>query len=182
MVKFQSVERPGFSLGLLIGYRFNKRLAIETGLNWDKKYYYSKGEYFNTDNIYVPNYWTIMNVDGNCSMWEIPLALRYDFSTTKNHGYFVKAGFSSYIMKKQNYSFAYDSLGYHGKTPYIPYNNTLKYFLANIQLSAGYEHALSEKTKIRIEPYGIYHYKVSEQAACRFRASAFTSGISHSFR
>ena len=43
-VKFQPVNNLGFSLGALIGYRFNNRLSVETGVTWDKKYYYSNGE------------------------------------------------------------------------------------------------------------------------------------------
>jgi hypothetical protein len=35
-VKFQSVKQTGFSLGVLVGYRFNKRIAIESGFLWDK--------------------------------------------------------------------------------------------------------------------------------------------------
>jgi hypothetical protein len=182
MVKFQSVEQPGFSLGVLVGYRFNKRLAIETGLMWDKKYYYSKGEYFNTDKIHVPQYATIMNVNGNCTMWEIPLALRYDFATTKNHGYFAKAGFSSYIMTKQNYTFSLDSASHQWNTPYIPYNNTLKYFLATIQLSGGYERAISEKTKIRIEPYVNIPLQGVGTGSLPISSAGFYLGISHSFR
>ena len=47
MVKFQSVSQLGFSVGALVGYRFIKNLSLETGVLWDKKYYYSSGEYFN---------------------------------------------------------------------------------------------------------------------------------------
>ena len=30
----------------MAGYRFNKHFAIETGLLWDKKFYYTEGKYF----------------------------------------------------------------------------------------------------------------------------------------
>ncbi|HEX3080128.1 MAG TPA: hypothetical protein VHQ04_06680, partial [Puia sp.] len=42
-VKFQAVNNLGFSIGALVGYHFNNRLSVETGLIWDKKYYYSNG-------------------------------------------------------------------------------------------------------------------------------------------
>ncbi len=181
-VKFQSVEQLGFSLGILVGYRFNKQLAIETGLMWDKKYYYSKGEYFNTKNITVPQYATIVDVVGNCNMWEIPFTLRYDFSTTKNHGYFAKAGFSSYIMKKQNYKFNLSDPSHQWETPYKPYNNTLKYFFATIQLSGGYERAISEKTKIRIEPYVNIPLQGVGTGSLPISSAGLYLGISYSFR
>jgi hypothetical protein len=152
-VKMQSVNQTGFSIGALLGYRFNKRLSIETGLMWDKKYYYSKSDYFKTDHP-VPPAWKTWTVDGTCNMFEIPLALRFDFATGKTHNYFVKAGLASYIMKKQQYSYGYElSNGYHYDTAYHPIENTLNYFFSIVQLSAGYEHSIGGNTNIRIEPY-----------------------------
>ena len=52
-VKFQSVKQAGFSLGFLAGYRLSKKFSIETGLLWDKKYYYSVGEYFDTEKRHI---------------------------------------------------------------------------------------------------------------------------------
>ncbi len=91
-VKFQSVNNLGFSLGALIGYRFNNRLSVETGLIWDKKYYYSNGEYYKKNGAPLPPTTTL---DGNCSMFEIPVDIRFDFATQKNHGFFAKTGLSS---------------------------------------------------------------------------------------
>jgi hypothetical protein len=101
-VKFQSVNNLGFSLGALIGYRFNNLLSVETGLIWDKKYYYSNGEYYKKDGVALPPTTTL---DGSCSMFEIPVAIRFDFATKKNHGFFAKTGLSSYLMTSENYTF-----------------------------------------------------------------------------
>ncbi len=54
-VKFQEVKQTGYSLGAIVGYRISKRISIESGLIWDKKYYYSSAEYFKKDPpIYHP--------------------------------------------------------------------------------------------------------------------------------
>jgi hypothetical protein len=179
-VKFQSVKQAGFSLGVLAGYRLSKKFSIETGLLWDKKYYYSIGEYFDKSHTNIPANTKISSVSGNCNMFEIPINLRYDFVTKNNHGFFVKAGISSYLMKRENYSII--SLQW----PSYPYDSTYKNSINNIfsvlQLSGGYEHSIGAKTNIWIEPYlkiplqgiGIGNMPIS--------SAGFYIGISYSFR
>ncbi len=145
-VKFQEVKQTGFSLGAIVGYRINGRFSIESGIIWDKKYYYSSGEYFKKP--YAPTLPSSTIINGNCSMFEIPLDLRYDFASGKNHGFFARAGLSSYLNMKENYSFLYADTTSRNKS----YNGPSNIF-SIIQLSAGYEYAIGEKTKIRIEPY-----------------------------
>ena len=181
-VHMQSVNQLGYSVGITAGYRFNKHLAIETGLLWDRKYYYSKGEYFDTKNINVRPYVNILSVNGNCNMWEIPLAVRYDFASRGNHGFFMKAGLSSYIMTKQNYSFGVDSAGVQWTTRYYPYDNTLNYFFSIVQLSAGYEHAIGKNNFIRVEPYVKIPLQGVGTGSMPISSFGIYFGITHSFR
>ncbi|HEY4965738.1 MAG TPA: outer membrane beta-barrel protein [Puia sp.] len=183
MVAFQSTEQAGYSIGALLGYRFNKHIAIETGLLWDKKNYYSSGEYFDKSKIYnFPSVETISSVNGNCNMFEIPLNFRYDFANNEKHGFFATAGLSSYLMKKEYYKYNADSAGYRPWTGETTYNNASKNFFSILQLSAGYERTIGRNTKIRIEPYmkiplqgiGISNMPIS--------SVGLYFGISHSFR
>ncbi|MEP6616252.1 MAG: hypothetical protein ABJA57_06710, partial [Ginsengibacter sp.] len=43
-VKMQHVNKMGTGVGIVLGYRFDKRLSVESGILFDKKIYYSKGE------------------------------------------------------------------------------------------------------------------------------------------
>ena len=151
-VKMQSVNQTGYSLGVLAGYRFNKRISLESGVYWDKKYYYSTGEYFSTKHLPVqyPPALPNKSVEGYCNMFEIPISIRYDFATRINHGFFAKTGFSTYIMKKEVYSFTKTNDAVKGP---FPYYNTTTDFMAILQLSGGYERTIGQKTKIRVEPY-----------------------------
>ena len=152
-VNFQAVNQPGFSLGLTVGYRINDRFSVETGILWDKKYYYSTGSYFNKQNTSIPVYDSIQSLNGFCNMFEIPLLLRFDFASRNNHRFYAKAGFSSYLMKKEHYDInAISGYGNAVNYPYT-YNNSTKNILSIFQLSAGYEHTVSQKFKIQIEPY-----------------------------
>jgi hypothetical protein len=181
-VDFQSVKHPGFSLGVIAGYRFNRRLAIETGILWDKKYYYSTGNYFDKSKANIPASVTIINVDGNCNMFEIPLNLRYDFATKNKHSFFAKAGFSSYLMKKENYN--YLAYGYSGQT-YThdsTYNNSTHNIFSILQISGGYEFAIGSKTKIQIEPYLKIPVQGIGIGSMPISSAGIYFGITHSFR
>ena len=67
-------------------------MSIETGLLWDKKNYYSSGEYFDKSKTTISNNVKILELDGYCNMFEIPLNFRYDFVTATNHTFFASAG------------------------------------------------------------------------------------------
>jgi Outer membrane protein beta-barrel domain len=177
-VEFQSVKQSGFSLGATVGYRFNKKLSVETGFLFDKKYYYSDGAHYKNQQ---PGY-TIINVDGNCNMFEIPLLLRYDFSSGQNHGFFAKAGFSSYLMTKQNYSANSDYYGMPQPTASWTNSKHESYFFSVIQLSGGYEFSISRKTKIQIEPYVKIPLQGIGQGSMPISSAGIYFGITHSFR
>jgi len=176
-VKFQSVKNVGLSLGALVGYRFNKLISVETGLIWDKKYYYSNGEYYKKDGGAPLPPTTTLN--GNCSMFEIPVDIRFDFATRKNHGYFAKAGLSSYLMTSENYTF---------NSNYPPYsrsfkNDTLRNNIFSIlQISGGYERVISEKTKMRVEPYVKIPLQGIGRGYMPIASFGIYIGITHSFR
>jgi Outer membrane protein beta-barrel domain len=184
-VHFQSVKQAGLSLGILVGYRMNTHISLESGLLWDKKYYYSTGEYFKKDQTGIPPNVSIINLDGSCGMFEIPLALRYDFPTGNKHGFFAKAGLSTYLMKKENYSYEAEYSGGGTSWPETAtYYNSSRNIFSIVTISAGYEHliGISGKTKIRVEPY----FKIPMQGigvgSMPISSAGLYLGIIHSFR
>jgi hypothetical protein len=153
-VKFQKVKNAGYDAGLLFGFSSNKKWSIETGAFLDKKFYYSKGEYFNTSKIYMPPNSEISMVDGDCSMWEVPLKLLYNFKDKGNHSWFVSTGVSSYFMTKQNYEYDYYyPLTGQNYNSYKSYNSASNHIFSIVQFSGGYTHKLGKIGDLRIEPY-----------------------------
>ena len=153
-VKLQRMENAGHDLGVLLGYSFNKKWSIETGIFRDKKYYYSDGEYFNTSKIYMPVNSKITTVDGNCTMWEVPLSVHYNLKSSASRTWFVTGGVSSYIMKGENYKYVY----YYSATGQSrewnsSYNNASNHLISVAQVSGGYTHQLGKIGDLRIEPY-----------------------------
>jgi Outer membrane protein beta-barrel domain len=155
-VDFQQVSKMGFTLGMIAGYRFNNRLSIETGLYWDKKFYYSDGNYFKPDKG-ISSYVDISQVKGYCDMFELPIAIRLDFAVKKNHRFFAKAGLSSYFMQNENYNIKGYVSPPGSATLYFDKDTSYAHSPSNIfsivQLSLGYETSIGKNTKLRLEPY-----------------------------
>jgi hypothetical protein len=150
-VKGQQWEAPGYSLGILAGYRFAKKWMVESGLFWDRKNYYSKGAYFKTDKIYLPSSSKIIEVEGYCDMFEIPIAARFYAVQKQRNAFVVSAGFSSYLMQKEDYHYAYERYStVYNSTKY--YKRASKDWFSVANLSLAYEQQVG-RGRFRVEPY-----------------------------
>lgn len=151
-VKFQRTSNVGYNVGLLAGYRFGKRLAIETGVLYERKFYYSTGEYFSTKKTPWPADMDLINVDGWCNMYEIPVNVRFTFATGEKSSWYANAGMSSYIMKKQKYDYSYKYYGQYGERNWT-YRKTTADWFSIIHLGVGYERPVGVLGTLRVEPY-----------------------------
>lgn len=151
-IKMQQVKKAGYSLGILVGYRLNKRFSLETNFLYNKKNYYTDGKYVNKQNLSIPSNDSIINLNGYCHMYEVDLTGRYDFTPLKRDHFFIRGGMASYFMKEQEYSY----LGtWSNGVPYtnsVDYGNATNNLFSVVHLSAGYEYKVG-KVSIRIEPY-----------------------------
>ena len=149
-VQFQSLK-AGSNKGLVLGYAFNNRLSVESGLYWDKKKYVAKGEDFKPDGYTPDPNTTILKVTGVNTMYEWPVNVKYTVLPGR-HKLFVTAGVSSYFMKDENYNYEYEQNGQLG-TFYASYKNQTKNWLSIANFSLGYTHKLGGIGSIRVEPY-----------------------------
>ena len=151
-IKLQRINKAGYGLQVLMGYRFSNRLSVESGLGGTVKKYYSKGKYFDKKKTGIPDVINIYYTNGYCKMFEVPLHVKYDFTSTKKSNLFVTTGFSSYFMKKENYSYRGDFRGrVYDTTRY--YNNSGANWFSLANVSIGYETKLGRHSSLRIEPY-----------------------------
>lgn len=155
-IRLQKVDNASYDLGVLLGYKFYKKWSLEAGLSLGKKFYYTKGAYFNTSKIraFMPPNSEIAAVDGNCVMWEIPLSLRYELKSSVKHTLSVSAGVSSYLMNRESYNYYYysPSSGQNWEF-YKSYPSRSKQALSVVQFSAGYTVNLPKVGAVRLEPY-----------------------------
>jgi len=150
-VQFGSLYKAGYNFGLQVGYRFNNRLSVNTAIIYTKKFYKADSQYFHPKNSWTP--WRPQNVDGNCSMWEIPLNVRYDVAYNDKRRWFLSTGLSTYLMDKEDYSLNFRSMGGGGYTNTYKSDSNSNYIFSILNLSIGFERSLSKHFSIQAEPY-----------------------------
>jgi hypothetical protein len=151
-VEFQSVKNTGFSIGALLGYQLNHKISVESGFLVDKKFYYTDGKYFVLKNINIPATISLLNANGYCYMFELPINIKYNWTSTSKSTWFSTVGLSSYFMKKEDYNYTYEDSGwaYSGSKSY---SNTSTNWFGVINLSGGYTHTIGKAGILRVEPY-----------------------------
>lgn len=151
-VKLQHVSKVGYNAGIVVGYRISRRVAVETGVLLERKYYYSDGSHFSTKKIPVPSDMKIINVDGWCNMIEIPVTVRYVFGIKEKSNWYVNGGLTSYIMNRENYAYKYEMNNWVD-TKTWDYKNATRNWFSIIHAGVGYEHRLGAVGTLRVEPY-----------------------------
>ena len=151
-VNLQKIKNIGYTFELITAYRFTKHWSVESGVNFVKKNYYSTGKYFNKEASTISTDEKIISINGSCTMYEVPLNIKYDFDQHKKGGFFAVAGISSYLMKKESYNYIADHLGnIHKEDMY--YKNPGNNLFSILNISGGYELKLNRANQLRIEPY-----------------------------
>ena len=150
-IHFRSVKK-GATKGLIIGYAFNKKWSIESGLLWDTKRVYDNGSYFNPPGYTATNGVTIVAVNGKSRLYEWPVNMKYTIIPGK-HSLFATTGLSSYFMRSENYDYEYVQNNQPGGHNYLSYKNETKNWFSVVNFSIGYTHKLGYIGNIRVEPY-----------------------------
>jgi hypothetical protein len=150
-----SNDQLGNNLGISVGYYLSSRLSLNTGIQYTIKNYWTEGKYFQPGNSgLTPAYAfpRIESVNGSSNMFEIPLTLRYDFLKQEKARFFVNAGFSSYLMRKETYTFFFHNAGraYQWQNQNNQHRN---YWFAVASLSAGFEQDLGKGFSFQTEPF-----------------------------
>lgn len=151
----QKTSPVGVNAGIIAGYAFNKHLSIETGVLFTKKNYYTKGEYFDKNRIawfsQRPDV-KVIDVQGNCKMIEVPINIRYTFMNKGRNRLYALTGLSTYFMGKEYYDYNLDAWGSQYPKE-VSYNNHINNWFSILNVGAGYERQLGNKTSLRVEPF-----------------------------
>ncbi len=151
-VKNQKTSKLGYSAGVLLRYQLSGRISLEGGVLWARKNYYSEGKYLDTSKLKLPIRSIVKTAEGYCNMFEIPLNVRYDLITKKNHFWFLSAGVSSYLMKQEEYDLSYERYNQLYTKNYA-YSNSSKDWFSIMNLSIGYQKSLGKNATLGIAPY-----------------------------
>ncbi len=144
-------SRINLRYGASLGYQVNDRWGIQAGFFvGSKKYKAGPDDYKPKDGSYW-NTVTIQDVQANCLVYELPVSFIYHFKQRKSSAFFVGAGVSSYIMKKENYAFSYTRGGYAYNADWTYTGN--KHLFSVASLSAGIERYFSPVFSALAESY-----------------------------
>jgi Outer membrane protein beta-barrel domain len=140
---------PRYGVG--IGYQVNKRISVQTGFYAGrKKYVAGPGDYHSKDDTYPSNA-VITKVTANCLIFEIPVTVRYNFVLRPKTTYYATAGISSFLMKKEDYDYSFNS-SYYGNNE-VSHSYTGNENLFSIAtVSIGIERKISKAFSLQAEP------------------------------
>ncbi|UII30848.1 PorT family protein [Fulvivirga ulvae] len=141
-------DRPGSNFGLMGSY-FMNRWSVSTGAIYSRKIYFSEessgGGYYSGPSDFT-------RIDGDCRVIDIPINISYYLSNNVHHGFYLSAGFSSYIMLRENYDFLTKSNGTEREWS-SEYENKNNHFFSVLNLSLGYERRIKNGFFIQLEPF-----------------------------
>ncbi|HEX2848686.1 MAG TPA: hypothetical protein VHN59_19225 [Chitinophagaceae bacterium] len=139
--------------GIGLSYALSKRWQIRTGFLASRKLYTADSSDYHPPKNFWNYYPNLQKIEANCLVFEIPLNVIYTFPSAKKHEWFVSAGVSSYLMKKENYEYYYkDPLGQPAYRSW-DIENENNHFFSILQLSGGYQYRFSERFSLMAEPY-----------------------------
>ena len=153
-VRYNYENKVGANFGFSLAYQLNSKLAINSGLVFTSKNYTANGYDFHAP----PGYWTnrvaLEFVKANCNLLELPLNLRYDFNKAGNTTFFINGGLSSYLLKKENYTFFYHDFNFGFlREQNDVYSTGHNYWFSVLNLSTGFETRFSNSFSLQVEPY-----------------------------
>lgn len=144
-------NKPGYNVGLQVSYELTKRWSFNTGFILTKKNYTAAGKDFHPPKHYWTTYIALDDVEGNCQMWDIPLNIRYNLTTSKTK-WFISSGFSTYIMRKQDYNYYY-TVNNTPREKAWSLNSQSNYWFNVLNISAGVEKQLNRTWSFQAEPF-----------------------------
>ena len=149
-VKLNNTGKTTLTYGAGLSYSFAKRFTARAGFYVSKKVYEASPDQYHTPGV---NYPYLTGVNANCKVYEIPVSLAYNFGQHKNHTWFGNVGLSSFIMKKEDYTYNYKTPAGQTYAYYQELNNKNKHYFAVLTLSAGYKYQLTRRLSMQAEPY-----------------------------
>jgi opacity protein-like surface antigen len=138
--------------GAGIGFTYKEKFTLRTGFYTGRKVYSAKASDYYPPPGFTTLYPYLEKVDANCKVYEIPLALSYNFGKKSN--WFVSAGLSTFLMKEEtyDYTYKYTPTGSTYTRSWTIKDENSHYFSVGT-LSAGYKQDIGKRITVMAEPY-----------------------------
>lgn len=152
-VDLEEAGKVTLSYGAGLRYHLSNNISLRTGFYVTKKIYSADKKYYKPSSFTSADYYYLQSIDANCNVYEIPVTLSYNFSNQKNHTWFVSAGLSSYLMKKESYKYYYKYPSGNTEDQSWSISNRNKHYFSVLDISGGYEYRVNKKLIVSAEPY-----------------------------
>ncbi len=152
-IRFQHINKPGYSIGVALGYRINNRISAELGLQRVHANFYSDGKYVETANLKLKPSAKLDELNGNNKLTQVPIALRYNL--LKNNNHFFATGGTTIALITHTEKFDYNVI--KNGAPRDVYRKfsalTGTKFFSSVNVSIGYQTPVSKFFDVKVEPY-----------------------------
>ena len=155
-ISFVGANKPGkvtLTYGGGLSYTFAKRLTLQTGFYVAKKLYSADSANYHPSGSFWQYYPNMQDIEANCKVYEIPVALSYNFKQKGKHNWSAGVAVSSYLMKKETYDYQYKTAYGQAYSKSYSIENQNKHYFSVLTLSGGYHYDLSKRISIAAEPY-----------------------------
>jgi hypothetical protein len=104
-IKFQHINKPGYSIGIGLGYRINNRISAEIGLQRVHANFYSDAKYVDTSNLKLKQPAALDALNGNNKLTEVPVVLKYNLFKDNYHFFATGGTTVALIMHSEKYDY-----------------------------------------------------------------------------
>ncbi|MBV9960652.1 MAG: hypothetical protein JO072_00265 [Parafilimonas sp.] len=154
MVKFQKVSKPGYKIGVALGYRINNNFSIQLGLERDHINYYTDGKYFDKSGLHLKETAALESVNASSKLTSVPVTLQYNLLNKKNGHLFTSLGANIVALTHtENYEYIVSKNGNENDVSRSFGSVTNPKYFTSINASIGYETKLFRQYNLNIEPY-----------------------------
>lgn len=141
---FSQPDAMGWNYGGAVEYQVSKAFAFSVGLLNTRKYYTAEDV---TYGQYTAEY-----AEGDCRMWDIPLNVHYYIPSRQSLQLMGSIGFSSYIMRQENYTYYPDETNKYRKYQSEINNKNSEWFKV-LNLSIAAQLKVGPTIYIQLEPF-----------------------------
>lgn len=150
-VPSNSLFKIGHNWAALLEYRINARWTFQTGAIKSLKYYNANPDQYQWPEVWGDRPEQLNQIDARCNMLDIPVNVRYDF-TTGNSRWFAQTGFTSYLMLNEQYDYVYAST--YANQVWETWEGKTGFYLAGAaNFSFGLEKKVARRLSFQIEPF-----------------------------
>ncbi|MEO8710741.1 MAG: hypothetical protein ABI405_01395 [Parafilimonas sp.] len=176
MVKFQQVNKPGYKIGIALGYRINSRVDAEIGIEREHISYYTNGKYFDKTGLKLKDPVSLENVNGSSKLTSVPITVKYKFLIkNKSHLYTGVGADAILLTHTENYQYAVSKNGNEADRSKNYSSVTSPKYFTGITMIVGYETKLFNWGGIKVEPY--YQIPTSKVGVGKLPVTSFGINI-----